>query len=234
MAKSVNNISNFLAEVSQRGLAKPNRFEVIIDKPPCITNNVASRITSMFVDQAHLPMIQILTTTQRLYGTPSFHPNGVDHGGGSFGMTFNVDRLMNVKTYFDQWVDGIIDRNTYHANYQSNYLTNMTVKQLDENDSVTYQVRILDVFPVAVNMLTLDHSLSNTVHKLSVNFNYRRWEYLQLTPDPVSEITKSDPVPRIILQQGQIANNLSPKLPVTGGNETVGLVNKVNTFFRFK
>jgi hypothetical protein len=187
----------------------------------------------MFVDTAHLPMLQILTTSQHLYGPASFHPTGVNHGGDSFMLTFIVDREMNVKSYFDEWTDGIIDRNTYNANYQANYLTNMTVKQLDENDSVTYQVKIMDVFPTTVNMLTLDHNLQNTVHKLTVNFNYRRWEYKQIGPDPVNETSRSQPDPRIILQQGQIANNLAPNIPVNGNNN-IGLVNKVDTFFRFK
>ena len=235
MAKATNTISNFLAEVSQRGLSKPCRFEVIINKPACITGFSKSELPSLFCDQAYLPPTHILTSKQSLYGPPSFHPTGIDYGGQGMSLTFFVDRMFDIKLFFDKWADGVVNRNSNHANYQSNYLTDITIKQLDENDSVTYQVKVLDAYPMSVNSLTLDHGLTNTTHKLSVQFHYRKWSYVQIGPDPYTEATKTTPDPRIILQQGQIANNLAPGRGVFGDSNAGvgGLLNTVKSYFRF-
>lgn len=223
MAKAQNSISNFLAQVSSRGLAKPNKFEVIIDQPACVSDSFASRLTNLFCDSAFLPMTQIFTTRQQIYGPPSFHPVGVNYGGDNMTLNFLLDREMHIKKYFDNWMDGIVDRTSHHTSYQSAYLTNMTIRQLDENDSVTYEIKIIDAFPTTVNVLTLDNNLGGTVHKLPVTFNFRRWESQAISPDPAPEETKSTPQSSIQIQNGKIYNNLAPKrLDDRNGTQDLG------------
>lgn len=193
MAKATNSISNFLSEVST-GLAKPCRFEIQIDNPPCVTNSAWGKKVSMFCDTAFFPTSRVLISRQQLFGPPSFHPVGIDYGGDSLSLNFFVDREMQVKQYFDSWIDGIVSRNknndaSWHVtNYQKNYLSTMYISQLDESNAVTYKVKIEDVFPNTVNPLTVDNNLTNTVHKLNVTFNFRRWTAVGIGADvpPIS------------------------------------------------
>jgi hypothetical protein len=192
MAKSQWSVENFLAQVSNGGLAKPNRFEVSIAVPRCMSDAALGQKVSMYCDQAVLPYTRILTSRQQIFGPPSFHPVGVEYNGEGISLQFYLDREMNVKRFFDRWVDGIVNRTTHTTNYQRNYLTPITISQLDESDTITYQVQLIDAFPVTVQALQLDSSGSNQVHRLSVNFNFRRWvENAVERSAPGSTATKS-------------------------------------------
>ena len=179
--KAQHTVKNFLAEVQARGLAKPVRFEVIVLAPQCLLNNSFASRVGMYADNAFLPQTRLLTSRQQLFGPPEFFPVGVDYGGDNMGINFIVDRDMQIKRYFDTWIDNIVGRQTtngvqHAAKYRSTYTTNMQINQLDESDTVTYSVTLYDLFPVAVNPLILDNNLTNSVHKLNVTFNYRRWK----------------------------------------------------------
>lgn len=202
---SQHKINNFLSEVRTSGLSKPNRFEVIITNPICVRNPNWGTKVGLFCDQAMLPMTRLITSRQQLFGPPSFHPVGVDYGGDNMGMQFLVDRNMEVKKYFDSWMDGIVNRTTYTTAYQRQYLTSMIVRQLDEADNVTYAVKFEDIFPTVVNVLNLDHTLSNTVHKLNVTFNYRRWTAVNVGAAAAPGSTNLNPMNNLSIQNGQIS-----------------------------
>lgn len=185
MAKSQWNVNNFLSEVSNRGLAKPCRFEVVIDLPQCLLNTTLApmaQTVSMFCDQASLPYSRVITARQQIYGPPSVHPVGIEYNGENMSLQFLVDREMRVKRFFDTWIDGIIDRTEHSTNYQNSYLTTIRINQLDEADNINYAVQLTDAYPNAVQALQLDHTAGGQVHKLTVSFAFRKW----------SEVTKFD------------------------------------------
>ena len=227
MAKATNNITNFLAEVRNKGLSKPNRFEISIQNPPCVTNKSWGQKVNMFCDQAIFPQTRIITSRQQLFGPPEFRPVGVDYGGDNLSLQFLVDREMQVKQYFDSWMDGIVNRTTYTTNYKQNYITSMVIKQLDEADNVTYQVKVEDVFPVVVNVLNLDSNMGGSVHKLNVTFNYRRWIPQAVSPDSLPEFSKSSPISNLRVQNGNVQfTNTNPTAQQQGNG-----LSTPNTYF---
>jgi hypothetical protein len=169
-------LSNFQAEVAARGMAKINRFEVEIVAPPAVAGFSDGKLVSLMCETAMLPPTRIQTSQQRLFGPPSLHPQFADYGGDNMSLQFYLDGRMEVKKFFDRWVDSIVSRRGGTVNYQSEYLCNkMTVKQLNEADNVIYSVQFTDVFPTAVNPVQLDLNQGNTVGRLNVTFAYRRW-----------------------------------------------------------
>jgi len=206
MPKAKYKLDDILAEVGGRGMAKANRFEVFITAPPCLydytvnetisqqntggryrTQNminhdgVAKRL-SVFCESASLPPTRIITTRQQIFGPPSFHPIGADYGGDNLSLTFALDKWYTMKEFFDIWVDSIVGRNNGLVSYSSDYLSQgMTISQLDEEDRTHYTAVFEDVFPIAVNPIQLDSSMSNTVSKMSVTFCYRRWRNISMT-----------------------------------------------------
>lgn len=196
-------LSDFVSQVKS-GMAKPCRFEVSIANPVCVNNPGWGKQVSLLCDQAMLPMTRLITSRQQIFGPPSFHPVGVDYGGDNLSMQFLVDRQMNVKNYFDSWIDGIVNRSNFTTAYQSEYLTTMEVRQLDEADNVTYAVKIWDVYPVVVNPLQLDNAQTNTVHKLNVTFNYRRWTALGIGPQSQPDQTRNSILGSLQIQNGNI------------------------------
>ena len=173
---SLFSLENFRAEVLNRGLAKANRFEVIIVPPKCVASAGDVRLISMMAENCQLPTTRIITAQQRIFGPPTNHPQSAEYGGDNMTVQFYLDREMTVKRFFDVWVDGIVDRTRNTVYYQDNYLSQgMTISQLDEQDRAVYGVKFMDLFPIAVNPVQLDHNQANTVSRLTVTFAYRRW-----------------------------------------------------------
>lgn len=221
MASSNWNVTNFLAEVSSKGLAKPCRFEVMIDLPACVQDNALGQQVSMYCEQAQLPYTRILTSRQQLFGPPSFHPVGVEYNGEGVSLQFFVDRDMQVKRFFDAWANGIIDRTTFTANYQQNYLSQIYVSQLDEADNITYKCKLIDAFPTTVQALQLDGSMAGQVHRLNVTFNFRKWIEVAVGLDEKARVTKSTPIGNIGIVNGQIDFKIGPDFrSVFNGNQT--------------
>lgn len=136
-----------------------------------------------------LPMTRILTGRQQIFGPPEYFATGVDYGGDNMGMNFYLDREYTVKKFFDAWLDTIIEKGPQDAiapqfvtSYPDQYKSRAFIKQLDEQDNVTYAAELIDLFPVATNVVTLDHNLSNQPSRLNVTFNYRYWTPLTVLP----------------------------------------------------
>jgi hypothetical protein len=179
-------LNNFLAEVRQSGLARPTRFEILIQPPTALTG---AQQVSLLADATFLPGRRVITGRQQLFGPPEYFPVGVDYGGDNLSITFLVDREMNTKLFFDGWLDTISTPTQsqnpawFTTNYRSNYIGSIVINQLDESDTVVYSVTVYDAFPIAVNPMQVDNNLTNTVHKLNVTFNYRYWDLNTIAPN---------------------------------------------------
>ena len=191
-------IDNFRAEVLGGGLAKANRFEVIFTAPRCVSGFNTGKV-SMFAENAQLPIARVNTSTQRIFGPPTQHPQYAEYGGDNISIQFYLDREMNVKRFFDTWINGVVSKDTYTAFYQENYLSSgMSISQLDEKDTVMYRAKFEDLFPISVNPVMLDHGQSNTVSRLNVTFAYRIWrvETTGTTAAPENNSSPVNPVKR--------------------------------------
>jgi hypothetical protein len=197
-------LKNFRTEVARRGLAKPNRFEVIIQLPVGLnSNNISSndtRLLSLFCESAMLPTQTINVKQQRIYGPYYQRPISVEYGSEGIPMTFLIDQQMNIKALFDAWMTKIIDPMQYFVNYQNTYTSRITINQLDQKDKVTYSVVLEDAFPRSVALIELNNSTQNQVHKLNVTFTYRRWA-------PSHRITDGMIYPTVNANEYQKAND---------------------------
>lgn len=197
--KSKFSLSNFIASTAS-GLARPYRFEVEIPNPLCVKKwaGTTQRV-SAYCKAAQLPQSRILTSRNQYFGPPEYRPIGVDYGGDNLTLTFYVDEKMHIKAFFDEWIDGIVNRRTGITEYRDSYTVNMKVRQLmqvpplsqpgrrigetlvqnqDRNyEDIAYEANFELAFPVSVNPLTLDHGSVGQFHELSVTFNYRRWTW---------------------------------------------------------
>jgi hypothetical protein len=209
--KSKFSLSDFMSNMAS-GLARPYRFEVEIPNPLCVKKFASTtQRVSLYCKAAQLPQSRILTSRNQYFGPPEYRPIGVDYGGDNLTLTFYVDEKMYVKAFFDEWIDGIVNRRTGITEYRDSYTVNMKVRQLmqvealpdpgkrvgksftkntanfSNRESIAYEANFELAFPVSVNPLTLDHGSIGQVHELSVTFNYRRWNWVV----PNSSVEKS-------------------------------------------
>jgi hypothetical protein len=236
MPKAQYGLSDIMAEISDRGMAKPNRYEVNFTVPACVQqfsvdeslslnttggryrtqNSISSRIgarLSVFCEQVSLPPTRIITTRQQIFGPPSFHPIGADYGGDNLSMTFALDKWYTVKEFFDIWVDGVVVRTgrfTGCVHYPENYMCQgLTITQLDEDDRAHYTAVFEDVFPIAINPISLGYDMTNQVTKMSVTLCYRRWRSMSMTTSnqPPSDTPRTQQVAGSRNSRGTANNN---------------------------
>lgn len=184
------NLTQFQSQVlGGTSLARTNRFEVLINSPPQLS--VYSELVSLYVEQTNFPMLSIASKPFRIHNSPAEQrPTAIEHGGEGIMFTIHLDAQMNIKRYFDEWCALIIDKDNFLVNYASNYMTTVLIRQLDEQDNITYEVELIDAFPRNINLIPLDHNAVNQTHKLNVLLAYRYWKettsfYAIDTPLPI-------------------------------------------------
>lgn len=171
-------LDRFRTKVLSEGLAKTNRFEVLIPLCRALSPYYSTRdseLISLYCEGASLPPQIIGVRTQRIYGPLYQRPFGIEYGGEGLPMTFIVDRAMDVKAYFDSWMSKIIDPYQFFVYYPADYSVDLTINQLDEQDNIVYTVVIYDAFPRSITLMELNNTAQNQFHRLNVNFAYRRW-----------------------------------------------------------
>jgi hypothetical protein len=201
---SLDNFRSFI----NKGLARPNRFEIQINLPNSIASSPAAqslgsqdRTISIACEVSHLPQLLLHTKPYMIYGPAQQRVITSDYGGEQIDMTFLVDKDMYIKAFFDTWMHNIVYPNTFNVNYLENYATDIIIKQLDEQDNIKYQVTLISAFPKSISPLTLDYSATNQVHKMSVSFAYRKWTVYHSATGLDSRETSSfpddsiDPIP---------------------------------------
>lgn len=174
MEKSAFSLDNFLATVRSTSLARTNKFEVVINTPPGF-NSSTSQLVSLYAEQINFPPLIAAIRTYKVWGPAIHRPQSIEYGGEGITAVFHVDRDMNVKSYFDTWLHNIIDKNDYTVSYLRDYATSIDIKQLDEQNNVTYNIQLLDAFPRSMNIMELNNQSQNQTHRLSVTFAYRNW-----------------------------------------------------------
>lgn len=215
---SVFSLEEFRAVVLQYGLAKSHRFEVMILAPAGLDMEEA-RYVSLFADGTQLPQTRINTTQMRMWGSPRQMPQWAEYGGDNITINFHLDRKYDIKRFFDMWVDKIVDRDTSTVGYYSDYISDIIISQLDENEDVSYTVTLKEAYPISVNPIQLDMN-SPGLSRLSVTFTYKKWFEFGATgtpaganaPPPNIDPTKPKPKP----------DDLNKKVDYTGQSSVLG------------
>lgn len=197
MAKGTFSLDNFRTNVLTKSLARTNRFEVFIFAPPGLSGGFDTRDISLLVETASLPTLNIAVKPFKIFGPSYQRPISVEYGGEGIPITFHVDRDMKTKKFFDEWLFKVVAKETYFVNYQNDYLSTVEIYQLDEQDNITYAIRLVDAFPRNVNLMELNNSSSNQTHRLNVLFAYRYWErILDKEETVVEQVIQTPEVPR--------------------------------------
>ena len=178
MASSNFNLSRFIGAVREDSLARVNRFEVFINAPKSLTfkNKSNAGAVSLYCEMASLPPVNISTKSFKIFGPTYQRPFSAEYGGEGISLTFHVDRDMQVKKFFDNWTARVVDPDSGFVGFQEDYISTIRLRQLNEQDEVTYELELEEAFPRSVNLLELNNSAQNQTHRLNVLFAYRYWK----------------------------------------------------------
>jgi hypothetical protein len=165
------NLSQFISQIKEGGLARQNSFSINITPPQGMSSMYREiGIVHMFCEQAVLPGIAMSTQVVKTYGEN--REIVFDRTFENVTLTFLVDSKMLVKKFFDEWVDIIIDPITRLAGYYDQYATKINILTHNVADDITYECELREAYPKSIQVINLD-SNSKDVIKLSVVFAYK-------------------------------------------------------------
>ena len=153
----------------------------------------------MMCNSVVLPSRDINTANHLMYGPSREMPFAYAY---SKSVEINVwaDKFLRQRMFFENWQKKIMNIKTHHMNYYDNYIGTMDIFQLGQfdikqedrqyqvdNASVTYAVRLHEVYPQTIGSVNYNSGTENEAVNLPITLNFRTWS--NLTIDQVNNAT---------------------------------------------
>ena len=209
----MNSIDNLKATIAKKGgLAMQNRFQIFFTPPTAnsvksllnkdigslvgdIAKNAVSggkpgnllpdpRDISILCESVSLPGRQISTIDYIAERQGIKVPYSVINE--DISMTFILTNDYYMKKMFDAWATGIFDVEKYRAGYKKDFVTDVIIQQLNQQNIPIYSVRLEGAFPVTISAINLDNNSENTVQKMTVTLSYENY-----VPEDIIDTIKS-------------------------------------------
>ena len=189
-------IADYIQEMSQKGIAKPNRYWVQFTLPKGIDASIwgnrsinqeatigaiqaaDTRLNSGYqlsikCVQAQFPGRNLFTYQNRHWGAPYKLPYSADYTDATF--VFVGSRDLRERLFFELWQETVVNVNLNSINFYEEYVSQITMYQLDNQNRMTYGVILDEAYPVAVAPLDHSYAQNNETVPISVSLSYRRW-----------------------------------------------------------
>lgn len=168
-------ISNFIARVKNDSFARENRFEVVITQPRNMPATTEEKEKLRFYCQSvSLPGVNLMT--QEIYTFGESREVIYNRNYDPIQLEFLVDNEMQIKWFFDRWLENIVDPRSRVMSYYNDYVTTVEIAQLDaaNEEKVKYKIKLHECFPKTVDPIQYSSDSKNLV-KLRVTLAYKFW-----------------------------------------------------------
>ena len=168
----MNSIDNLKATIAKKGgLAMQNRFAISGGSAKNLIPD--PRDISILCEAVSFPGRQISTIDYIAERQGIKVPYSVINEDVS--MTFLLTNDYFIKKMFDAWSTGIFDVEKYRAGYKKDFVTDIVIQQLDQNNVPVYSVRLEGAFPTTISAINLDNNSENTIQKMTVTMSYENY-----------------------------------------------------------
>lgn len=196
-------LKEFISQVKNGGVMKTSRYSVFMSPPSAISGGVGDlRKLLLFCSEVQLPGVNVSTTQIRTFGEIREAP--YERLFDNINMTFYVDQAMEVRYFFDKWVNAIQDTNTRTFNYYNDYVTDIRIFVEDARDDSRYKITLKECYPKSISAMTMGYDTKSEM-KLQVAMNYKYW-----VAEPIAASTKKEPGPWDFLDKIPSINNAPP------------------------
>ena len=170
----------------------------------------------MMCNKVTMPNRDINTATNRTYGPARRMPYAYSYSG-EIECSFYGDKFLRQRLFFENWQKKIIDIETHNMKYYDSYVGSMDIYQLGQfdvetenviqdgppnrtrrvpkpqidNASVTYGVRLFEVYPQTIGSYDYTYGAENEQVILPVTLNFRTWSNLTIDQIDGATIGKS-------------------------------------------
>lgn len=172
MAFSINQFKTAMV----KGGARPNLFEMIIDKPDTIGNGPIQDL-KFFCKSASIPESVVPTIGIDYFGQTFKIPG--DRTQGEVVITVINDESFNLRLKFEQWMSHIREHDKNTAADDDDIKTLKSEGRLlqyskDGTLAITYVFR--GMMPINISAIQLDWGSSNAIEEFQVTFSIDYWE----------------------------------------------------------
>ena len=207
-------IQRFQAQINQgEGMARPNRFYVIINPPAKLqitpggppsqlgrnesNNELGSAALreniQMMCNKVTLPSRDINTAQAKTYGPKREMPYAYSYSG-EIELTFFGNKFLRQRLFFENWQKGIMDIDSHNMRYYDDYVGSIDIFTLGQFDSkqddearVTYGVRLYECYPQTIGSIEYAYGNTDQATIVPITLNFRTWR--NLTIDQVNGAT---------------------------------------------
>ena len=191
---AVYNVDSFKSQISSRGLASPNKFEVLFTKVPTAALGGGSvSDLNLMCEGAPLAGRNVQSLLDRQYGLN----REVAYNGPTYtplSLTFLCTSEYVEKRIFDRWNNLCVDVSKgFDVAYYADYIGEMQVHAKDVKGITTYKMTYRECWPKTVAAIELNQGTQNSAVKLTVEMQYAYWE----SSDIEMKGLKSNTIPRV-------------------------------------
>lgn len=155
------------------GGARPNQFLVTLTWPALV--GAATGDDSLLVTGAALPASNVNPTVLqyrgrevKLAGERIFDP---------WTITIVNSSDMKIRKYFERWSQLMNNReNNGGSIVPTTYMADLSVSQLDRNESTLRTYNIYNAFPITISEIGLSYSQNDVISEFTVTFQYSHFD----------------------------------------------------------
>ena len=167
-------IDEFKAQLTGGG-ARANQYRVTFNTPGAIATGLDVRRTSFLIKTAALPGRTLGEITVPFRGRTLYVAGDTEFETGETTVINDTDFM--VRNAMERWQNGINDlvTNTGLSN-TADYQADLTVEQLDRDDTVLKSYILRGCFPQVVAPIELGFETTNAIEEFGVTWRYHHFE----------------------------------------------------------
>ena len=169
------NIDDFKANLIGGG-ARANQFRVTVTPPPGIAIGLDVRRTSYLVRASNLPT-QTLTEITIPFRGRNIYIAGDRSFDETWTTTFMNDTDFMIRNAMERWSNGINDlANNTGVITPADYQSDLTVEQLDRDDTTLKTYVFKSAWPTVVSSIELTSDQADDIETFDVTWRYQHFE----------------------------------------------------------
>ena len=169
------NIDDFKANLIGGG-ARQNQFRVMITPPPGIAIGLDVRRTSFLVKGSSLPAMT-MTPIEVPFRGRKIYIAGDREFADEWTTTFINDTDFMIRNAMERWSNGINDlANNTGVISPADYQTDLTVEQLDRDDTVLKSYIFRNAFPLTIGAIELSNAEATEIETFPITWRYQHFE----------------------------------------------------------
>jgi len=182
------NIPNSIFTTVEGAVSRAFGNSTEIDQQGLSSNASISRYLALQCESAELPGKTFVTEDVKIYGPTFKVPYQVQYAETT--LTFICTNDFFERKLFERWMTAIMPTDTNNFRYpkgqNSKYMTDITIKQYNEDVTQIFATRLIDAFPISIAAQQLSWGDDN-FHRLAIQFAYYRYEPIVDTKVDIGE-----------------------------------------------